>query len=112
VVEAERSHQARTEVLEHDIALADQLRCGGAPLGRLDIEDDALLVAIEGAEKTDAQAGQRSRLVAARRLDLDDLRAHAGQQARYSGGGGHAGKVQDTKARQGWVRSPRCLLLG
>jgi hypothetical protein len=52
---------------------ADQLQRRRMPSGELMSRHDALLVAVERAEEADAQARQLARLVAAGRLDLDDL---------------------------------------
>jgi hypothetical protein len=79
VVEAQFGHQARTEVLEHHVALLDQFERGRMALGRLDVEHDALFVAVERTEEADAETRQLARLVASRRLDLDDLGAEVGQ---------------------------------
>jgi hypothetical protein len=66
VVEAELGHQAGPEVLEHHVALADQLERGRMAGRAVDVEDDALLVAVEAAEEADPEARQVARLVAAR----------------------------------------------
>ena len=79
VVEPERRHEAGPEILEHHVGLADQLEGARLALRRVDVEHDALLVAVERAEKADAEPGQLARLVAARRLDLDDFGAQVGE---------------------------------
>src|SRR5258706_4484027 len=65
---------------------------------RLEVEDHALLVAIEGAEETDAETGELARAVAARGLHLDHLRAevcedHAARRPHH-----HVGEFDDAHA--------------
>src|SRR5204863_7017278 len=79
VVETQRRHQARPEILDHDVRLADQLQRRRVTFGRVDVEHNAFLVAIEGAEEADPKSWQLARLVAAGWLDLDDFRTKVGK---------------------------------
>ena len=114
IVEPELRHESRAEILEHDVALADDPQRRGPSRGRVDVEDDALLVAVERAEEADAEAGQVACLVASRRLDLD----HFGAQVREDHAAGrahdHVRELDDAhsvegKRLRGAVRHARAL---
>jgi hypothetical protein len=85
VAEAQPIEHARTEVLDHHMGGVDQLEHQLAPLGRLEIDGQAALVAVGAKEKPahagDVGLGRRpSALVgAAGRLDLDHVGAHVGK---------------------------------
>ena len=112
VVEAERGHQAGAEVLEHDVARADQLLRRRQAFGGVDVEDDALLVAVERAEEADAEARQLARLVAAGRLDLDHLGAEVGEDHPAGRAHDHVRELDDADAVEGQAGMGRVGKLG
>ena len=71
-------------------AVASSLREDGAAVVGVDVEGDALLVAVEvdeeaglfGVGDVAGEGAEAARVVARRRLDLDDLRAEVGEQLR------------------------------
>jgi hypothetical protein len=70
-------------------------------LGGVDVDDDAFLVAVEGAEEADADPRQGARLVAAGRLDLDHLGAEVGQDHPAGGPHHHVRELDDADAIEG-----------
>src|SRR5437660_11549261 len=85
VVELELSERAGPEVLDDDVALGDESVEEGAAGWPLEIDRDALLVAIDAqkicALALDEGRTPRARIVAfSRLLDLDHARAHVGKQ--------------------------------
>jgi hypothetical protein len=79
VVEPEPGQRAGLEVLCHDVGRQRQPARRGGTLGRLQVDADALLVAVEQREEAGAGTEQPARVVAVHRLDLDDLGAEVGQ---------------------------------
>src|SRR5690606_38835750 len=79
VAEAELVHRAGAKVLCERIGACDQLEHELAPALRLEIDGDALLVAVVGGEEACARGGQLSRMIAVERLDLDDFGAEIGE---------------------------------
>ncbi len=79
MVQPKLFHEAGPEVLDQYVALSGKLGGGSAPFLRRDVEDDAFLVAVERAKEPDAKPWQIAGLVAAGRLDLDDLGPQIGQ---------------------------------
>src|SRR5205085_7765490 len=76
--EAEARHCARPQVLDEHIGSADELSGLGAIIGLREIERDRLLAAVPGGE-----ARRISTIwIAARSLDLDDVRALIGEECR------------------------------
>jgi hypothetical protein len=67
------------EVLDQRVGRLQQLHEDRAAFGRVCVERQALLVAVEVAEETGAEAAQPPRLVAVDRLDLDHLGPEIGQ---------------------------------
>ena len=72
-------HRARREILDHHVGRLQQLHQHRPALGRIGVEREALLVAIEVAEEAAAEAAQLARAIAVDRLDLDHLGAEIGQ---------------------------------
>src|SRR5581483_4718320 len=80
VVEAELRQRAGAEVLDEHVGVRDEPREDRAPLGPLEVERDALLVAVDAHEVRALPVHERwspgARVVALARLfDLDDARA-------------------------------------
>src|SRR5262245_33297339 len=104
VAQAEPLHHSRAEVFGNDIGLSDQAARDVLALGRLQIDDDAALVAVEQQKEIAVgrivrRRPQPPRPVAVRRpLDLDHIGAEPGQHL----GAGRAslvvGKVDDANA--------------
>src|SRR5205085_2780631 len=85
-IDAELRHRAHPEVLDQHVYAFRQAEEDFLPLGMLEIEDHALLVAVEGDEVGRVLAVERRppqpRDVARGRLDLDDLVAVVGEPGR------------------------------
>ena len=85
VVQPQATHHARGEVLDQHVGAADEVARQRQPLRGLQVQRDALLVAVapdEGCALVQLRVHGRiaARVVAAdRRLDLDHLGAHVGQ---------------------------------
>ena len=119
VVEAQPGQRAGPEVLDEHIRLRDQPLEDLAAGRLLEIERDAFLVAVD-AQEIRAFAVQERRSPAARvvalagLLDLDDPRAHVGEQHRAIGAREDAGQVEngDTlKGRHIWSVPRRRVLV-
>src|SRR4030095_10698852 len=96
VAEAQAVHRTHAEVLGHHVRVADELLEQPEPLGRLELERDAELVPLAilrgwsplrdtVARALDAEGYALAAPVP--RLDLDDARAHVGEQHRAEGHG-------------------------
>ena len=82
MADAEAIDDAGAEALHHDVGARAQVEQQVQAVRRLEIEDDALLAAIEIAKEHGRRAVGRTDVasgIAARRLDLDDLGAVIGQ---------------------------------
>ena len=116
VVDAEPLGHAGAEVVDDDIRLGRKLVKKGAPFRPLQVDADALLVAIEG-EKVRAHAlvgvagivAQQAagHLAGAGRLHLDRLGAEIGQQHRREGPRQHMRQVEHHDVREGFHRGRR-----
>jgi len=72
-------HRAGPEVFGHHVGALDQLQHDIAALLRLEVDRDALLVAVVGWKKSRAGSGQLAGMVAVKRFDLDHFRTQIGQ---------------------------------
>ncbi len=108
VAEAELLHGARPEILEEHVTLPDQGAQDRLSLGVLEVEGDALLVAIDRHEVGGFAAHERrpaSGVVPlAGFLDLDDLGTHVPEHHRAERPGQHASEIEHANARQGAAR--------
>jgi hypothetical protein len=113
VVEPQLLHGAGLEVLADDVGGGDEAQRGLHALGLLQVERDALLVAVEGREEARARAEQAARVVALDGLDLDDLGAEVGQQQAAGRTHDHVGELDDADAgirkRIGFRHVVRCV---
>ena len=87
VIDAEPLQRADAVILDHDVALFEQLEEELLALGLFHIEDDAALVAVQAHEvrrlaARDGHAPAAREIAFARRLYLDQLRAVVGQHGR------------------------------
>ena len=85
VAEAQPRDDARPEALDDDVGLGHQLVHDGLAVGRLEVERDRALAAVEGdgmGAVIALELAQRAAPVALRRLDLDDVGAVQRQQHR------------------------------
>ena len=103
VVEPQAREHAGPEVLDEDIGARDERVEHAASLGALEVERHALLVPVDAQEVSalavDERRSPRARVVAAARmLDLDDPRAHVGEQHRAVRARQHARQVQHRHA--------------
>ena len=83
VAEAQPLDHARPEALHHDMRLGGDLLHHGDAVGRLEVERDRALAAVEGdgmGAVVALQLAQRAAPVAFQRLDLDDVGAVQGEQ--------------------------------
>ena len=105
VPEAELVHRSRPEVLEEHVALARERLKDLASLGRLEVQGDALLVAVDRHEVRRLALDERrpaARVVAlAGLLDLDDLGAHVTEHHGAEGTGEDAGEVENADTGEG-----------
>ena len=90
-------------------ALATRLQRDLDAFGRLQVERDALLVAVEHREEAGAGAEQPARAVAVDRLDLDHFGAQVGEHHAAGRAHHHVGELDDADAGVGQgmiVRTP------
>ena len=99
VADAELVDGADAQVLEHDVGAIEQPEEDRLALGMLQIERDALLVAIQVDEVGRLVAVERrppgARDLAVERLDLDDLRAVVAEHRRRERAGERVGQIED-----------------
>ena len=101
------------EILDHHVGFLDQPLERGQPFGRLQVERDAALVAMQVLKvRSFARAAHRLFGVR-RRFDLDDVGAPVGKLAHAGRPGAHARQIEHGKARErlrrareGTVRTP------
>ena len=94
-------HRTWREILDQHIGLFEQLHQDLTALGRIGIERQALLVAIEVAEEAGAEAAQLARAVAVDRLDLDHLGPEVGQDHAAGRPQDRVGEFDDADALEG-----------
>src|SRR5439155_9615910 len=115
VAEPELVHRPGPEVLDEDVALSDERTEDRLALRRLEIQRDALLVAVDGHEvrRLAAREGWPApRVVALPGLfDLYDLGTHVAQHHRAVRPRGDAREVQDTDTDEGLGSSRHPLFL-
>ncbi|MET3249264.1 hypothetical protein ABIE53_006074 [Burkholderia sp. OAS925] len=104
VAEPELVHRSALEVLAEDVRAAQQLVHDFEPARIFNVDGNAFLVAVEGAEETRTRTAERARAVAGDRLDLDDLRTqvrehHAAGRAHH-----HVGHLDHAHAAIGQRR--------
>jgi hypothetical protein len=100
-VEAEPAHHARPVVLHQDVDFGGETVRGRDGALLLEVEHHAALAGVELAEVAAgavAQRRARAHHVTFRRLDLDDVGAEIGQQARAVRPGDGGGEVEDPQA--------------
>ena len=98
VIDAELRHRADAQVLEHDVRALQQPEEQRFALGMLQVERDALFIAIQVDEvgRFVAVEGRtpRARDFAVERLDLDDLRAIVAEHRRGEGAGQRVREIE------------------
>ena len=106
VAEAKRVETAGAKVLDQHVGARDQLLGECDPLGRLDVELEASLVAIERRKEAGAGARQPPCVVAlAHGLDLDHVGAEIAEDQPAARAHHHVGEFDDADARKrklGW----------
>src|SRR5712672_2514606 len=107
VVDAEPLLHVRPEILHHHVVLLDQPPEHREPLGRLQVQRDAALVAVQVLEiRPLARAARRlAALELRRRLDLDHVGAPVGELTHAGRPRANPGEVEDGKTRKG-LRGP------
>ena len=103
VAEPQPLHRAGTEVLDQHVGAIEQPLEDRRARRLLQVERQALLVAVDAEEvralAADERRTPRARVVAAAGLlDLDDARAHVGEQHRAVRPGQHARQIDDEQA--------------
>jgi hypothetical protein len=103
VAQAQLVDAAELEVLDHHVALLRKVARDLLAFGRLQVERDRALVAVDAVEVgglglAHAQAPVARVVAAARVLDLDHLGAHVGQHHAAPGARQDAGQVEDAHA--------------
>ena len=109
VVDAEPVLHVRPEILDQHVGLLDEALEHGAPFGRLQVERQAALVAMQVLEirrRARGPPGESVALERRRRLDLDDVGAPIGELPHGRRAGADPRQIEHEKARQG----PRCRL--
>src|SRR5204862_3794739 len=96
VAEPQTRHHGRTKVFDDDIGSLDEAQECLRPGIALEIEHERALAAVPTLESERRHA----EWIAARRLDLDDVRAEIGEQHRTERTGDEARQVQDADACQ------------
>ena len=115
VAEAERREAAGSFAFDEDVGVGEQFAEDDAAALRLDVKRQALLVGVEveeeaalvGVGDVAREGAEAAGVVALRRLDLDDLRAEVGEEARGVGAGDALGEVDDAGAFEGEVGQGR-----
>ena len=103
IIQTEPRQRAGTKILHHDVGPLDQAVEDLAPFLVLEVERDALLVAVD-AQEVGAFALEKRRppgtgiVAPARLFDLDDPRAHVAKQHGAVGPREHAGQVEHENA--------------
>jgi len=103
VVDAEPLRHGRPEVVHHHVGALDEAAKHAEPARPLQVEADALLVAVdpeEGAALARQGRGIVAEVVPFGRLDLDDARAEVTQQRAAVGSGHVAAQVEHRDAAQ------------
>jgi hypothetical protein len=100
VVQAEPGQRAGLEVLHHHVGAERQLARQRGAVGVLQVDADALLVAVEHREEAGAGAQQPARGLAADRLDLDHLGAQVGQHHAAGRAHHHVGELHHPQPGQ------------
>jgi hypothetical protein len=98
VVELPVGHDAAAEVVDHDVAVPDQIAREGDATGIGHVDDDAALAPVEIAGQPRAPAAEVGRVAP---LDFDDVRVVIRQHAGRDRAGHHPGEVEDADAAQG-----------
>ena len=108
VIDAEPVLHVRPEILDQHVGLLDEALEHGAPFGRLQVQGEAALVAMQILEvdPVPRAAGRIRALERRRRLDLEDVRAPIGELPNGRRAGADPRQIEHEKARQ----SPRCRL--
>ena len=104
VADAEPRDGADAQVLEHHVGALEQPEEDRLAVGVLQIERDALLVAVQVDEVRRLVAierrAPRARDLAVERLDLDDLRAVVAEHRRRERAGERMGQIQDDEVAE------------
>src|SRR5207249_3029504 len=97
-------HEAGGEVLHHDVGALDHLQEELAPGRILEVDRHAALVGVEDKEEHRIEPGHlrtiAARLLAARRLDLDDVGAEPAQELGAGRAGFELGEIENPDAAQ------------
>ena len=94
-------HGLGFEVLAHDVGRGNQAQHHFAPLGAVQVNRQALFVAVEQRIKPGAAAQQAAGTVTGEWLDLDDLGAQIAQRHAAGRAHDHVGEFNDADAGQG-----------
>ncbi|MNV75384.1 hypothetical protein D3C71_1686660 [compost metagenome] len=98
VVQTQLLHHAGLEVFTDDVGRIDQAQGGFDAFGLLQVQRNALLVAVEHGKEARAGTQQAAGGVAAYRLDLDHFRAQVREQHAAGRPHHHVGELDDADA--------------
>jgi hypothetical protein len=101
LAESQLVHRAGLEVLGHHVRARDELQHGLAPARRLDIDGEALLVAVVSREEARAGGDELAGMIAVGRLDLDDLGTQVGEDQPAGRPHHHVAELRDPDALEG-----------
>ncbi|GAB3657529.1 hypothetical protein GCM10027589_17670 [Actinocorallia lasiicapitis] len=96
MAEAEPFGDARPVAGDHDVGVGGQLQAAGAPGVVLEVQDDRAFAPVEMAE----MLAEPAHGLAARRFDLEDVRAQPGQELGRVRPGPPHGQVQHAQPVQ------------
>jgi hypothetical protein len=96
-VQSERGLERSADVLDDDVGPSDERAQDGGARGGRDVRDDAPLAAVDADEEAAVARPlltEAARLVAGRRLELDDVRSEVAEQRRAVRAGHHRGDLE------------------
>ena len=104
VVQAQALHQPRREVLDDDVGVADHVQEERTALGLFQVQHNAALVVVEQQEVHRVEPRHlgtvAARLLAARRLDLEDVGAQPPEELGAGRPGFELGEVENANPAQ------------
>ena len=105
VIEAVLAHRAGLEVFGDDVGTRRKLARNIGAFRQMEVDRDALLVAVEHRKETGPRAEQAARTVAVDRFDLDHFGAHVGEHHAARRSHDHVREFDDAESREGVRRS-------
>jgi len=100
VIETQRVHAPGLEVFDEHVGAVDQRQHRLSALGRVEVDGDALLVAVEGTEEPRPRPEQPACAVTTGGLDLDHFGTQVAKDHAAGGAHDHVRNLDDTNAVQ------------